>query len=203
MIGAGNQDGADNCMFIPDGTLCAQVACAAETPEEISQTAWDKDNRSAVTAPQMDGLSVLCPERKETNGDKEMLKIEANNDNLDAVNEFVDAFLEAHDCPMKTQMQIDLCVEEVFVNIASYAYGDGTGDAEIHISAEDGVVTLTFIDAGTTYDPLKKADPDTTLSAQERQIGGLGIFLVKKTMDAVSYRYEDGKNVLTMCKKIK
>lgn len=132
-----------------------------------------------------------------------MLIIEAKNDNLDAVNEFVDAFLEAHDCPMKTQMQIDLCVEEVFVNIASYAYGDETGDAEIHISEEDGVVTLTFVDAGTPYDPLKKADPDTTLSAQERQIGGLGIFLVKKTMDAVSYRYEDGKNVLTMCKKIK
>ena len=65
MIGAGNQDGADNRMFIPDGTLCAQVACAAETPEEISQTAWDKDNRSAVNAPQMDGLSVLCPEQKE------------------------------------------------------------------------------------------------------------------------------------------
>ena len=130
------------------------------------------------------------------------LTVEAKNENLAAVNDFVDSFLESVDCPMKTQMQIDLCVEEIFVNIANYAYGDGDGDAEVQISALDGEVTLNFLDSGTPYDPLAKADPDTTLSAAERQIGGLGVFLVKKNMDHVSYRRENGKNIFTMKKKL-
>ena len=193
---------ADNRLFTSDDPLPANAADAAGAPGEIIRTERDALNQVVAEAPQFDDLTTFCPERKDPNRYKEMLRIEAKNENLDAVNDFVDAFLETHDCPMKTQMQIDLCVEEVFVNIASYAYGTGNGDAEIHISEEDGVVTLTFIDEGTPYDPLAKADPDTTLSAQERQIGGLGIFLVKKTMDTVSYRRESGKNVLTMCKRI-
>ncbi len=128
------------------------------------------------------------------------LRVKAQKENLDAVNDFVDSFLEEHDCPMKTQMQIDLCVEEIFVNIALYAYADGTGDAEVQISEQDGEVTLTFLDSGIPYDPLAKADPDTTLSAAERQIGGLGIFLVKKNMDQVAYRRVQGKNIFTMKK---
>lgn len=130
------------------------------------------------------------------------LIVEAKNENLSQVNDFVDGFLEAHACPMKTQMQIDLCVEEIFVNIANYAYGTDSGTAELRLSEENRVVTLTFIDAGVPYDPLAKEDPDITLSAEERQIGGLGIFLVKKHMDKVSYRYEDGKNTLILEKKI-
>ena len=193
---------ANNQMLTIDGMLQALNADAAGSPQEILQTVWDKVNQFVADAPQFDDLTMLCLERKVTNGDRQMLKIEAKKENLDQVNDFVDSFLEAHDCPMKLQMQIDLCVEEVFVNIASYAYGTGSGEAEIRISEDNGVITLTFIDEGIPYDPLAKADPDTTLSAQERQIGGLGIFLVKKTMDTVSYRHEGGKNVLTMSKKI-
>ncbi len=128
--------------------------------------------------------------------------VDAIPENLSLVTEFTDAFLEALDCPMKTQMLIDLCVEEIFVNIAHYAYPDGTGFAEMRISEEDGAVTFVFIDSGIPYNPLQKTDPDVTLSAEDRQIGGLGIFLVKKNMDSVSYRYEDGKNVFTMIKKL-
>ncbi len=126
------------------------------------------------------------------------ISLEAKVENLDEVIAFIDAELEGADCPMKKQMQIDVAVEEIFVNIASYAYGDGTGDATISMEIDGSTATITFVDSGMEYDPLKKEDPDVTLSAEERQIGGLGIFIVKKSMDDVKYRYEDGKNILTI-----
>ena len=129
-------------------------------------------------------------------------KTEAITENLHTVLEFIDGQLELIGCPMKPQMQIDIAAEEIFVNIASCAYPDGPGEAEIRISAEDGAVTMTFLDSGIPYDPLAREDPDVTLSAEERQIGGLGVFLVKKNTDSVSYRYENGQNVLTLTKKI-
>ncbi len=126
------------------------------------------------------------------------INLEAKVENLDKVMAFIDAELEAADCSMKKQMQIDVAVEEIFVNIASYAYGDATGNATISIDISDNKASITFADEGIEYDPLKKEDPDVTLSAEERQIGGLGIFIVKKSMDEVKYRYEDGKNILTI-----
>ncbi|WP_026527415.1 ATP-binding protein [Butyrivibrio sp. VCD2006] len=128
------------------------------------------------------------------------ITLEAKVDNLNNVMVFIDEELESAGCTMKAQMQIDVAVEELFVNIASYAYGDGTGNATI-IADVDGAAskaTITFIDEGVPYDPLAKDDPDVTLSAAERQIGGLGIFIVKKSMDDVIYKYEDGKNILTI-----
>ncbi len=132
------------------------------------------------------------------------LKIEAAVDRLDEVLAFIDAELEARDCPMKAQMQIDVAAEEMFVNIASYAYAPGHGDALIQIETDPDtrVFSVTLIDSGIPYDPLKKADPDVTLSAEERGIGGLGIYMVKKSMDAVSYRRENGQNIFRMEKKI-
>ena len=104
----------------------------------------------------------------------------------------------------RIQMQLDIAVDELFSNIAYYAYQPGTGEATVRleISEKPACVMLTFIDSGTPYDPLSHADPDITLSAQERQIGGLGIFMVKKSMDAVSYQYMDGKNVLKIKKNL-
>ena len=131
------------------------------------------------------------------------LTIDAKIENLDEVIDFVDGFLEEMDCPMKTMTQIDVAVEEIFVNIAHYAYGACEGDAHISITDEDGVAEITFKDNGTPYDPLSRPDPDTTLSAEERQIGGLGIYIVKKTMDSVSYEYRDGFNVFTIRKTIR
>ncbi len=131
------------------------------------------------------------------------LVVEAKTEKLDEVIDFIDGFLEEMDCPMKTMMQIDVAVEEIFVNIAHYAYGACDGDARISITDDDGVAEITFKDNGTPYDPLSRPDPDTTLSAEERQIGGLGIYIVKKTMDSVSYEYRDGCNIFTMRKTIK
>lgn len=129
------------------------------------------------------------------------ITLAATTENIGAVTAFVDEELEKVDCPIKAQMQIDVAIDELFSNIALYAYENG-GDATVIFDFADGVVSLTFTDSGKPYDPTKKDDPDTTLSAEEREIGGLGIFLVKKTMDSIDYRYEDGKNILTIKKTI-
>ena len=132
------------------------------------------------------------------------LTIEATLDNLDKVLAFVDGQLEELDCPMKSQMQIDVAVEEIFVNIASYAYNPGIGSATVRFEAtqDPPLVTITFIDRGIPYDPLQKDDPDVTLSAEERSIGGLGIFMVKKAMDDMRYVYRDEQNILSISKSI-
>lgn len=127
----------------------------------------------------------------------------AKIENLSEVSAFIEEKLEEAGCSMKAQMQIDVAVEEIFVNIASYAYEGKEGTAEVFfdIDSENRAV-ITFVDEGVPYDPLKKDDPDVTLSADERQIGGLGIFMVKKTMDDMIYEYKDGKNHLTLIKKL-
>ena len=117
----------------------------------------------------------------------------------------MDEALEQLDCPMKRQMQVDLAVEEAFVNVANYAYGDKTGSVTLSVDAveETGEVRITLTDGGVPFDPLQQADPDLSLPAEERQVGGLGIFMVKKNMDRVDYVYADGKNILTMYKRIR
>ena len=128
----------------------------------------------------------------------------AKTDALTDVLGYVELMLEKYECPMKLQTAICVAIEEVFVNVANYAYGAGSGEATLDIGfAEDSrEVTFCLSDRGIPFDPLQKPDPDVTLSVEERQIGGLGIFIVKKTMDTVRYDYEDGKNILTMVKKI-
>ena len=110
--------------------------------------------------------------------------------------------LEAVDRPMKAQMQLEVAVEELFVNTAHYAYAPETGNAAIRTEITADTTEVTFIDSGMPYDPLAKPDPDVTLSAEERQIGGLGIYMVKKSMNDVRYEYTDGKNMLTIVKKL-
>ena len=112
------------------------------------------------------------------------LTVEAKTTNIEAVTDFVNEQLEALDCPMKAQMQIDIAIDELFGNTAHYAYNPEIGQATVRVEVvEDPLsVVITFIDNGVPYDPLAKADPDTTLSAEEREIGGLGIYMVKKSM---------------------
>jgi anti-sigma regulatory factor (Ser/Thr protein kinase) len=112
--------------------------------------------------------------------------------------------LEALDCPMRAQMQIDIAIDELFGNIAHYAYSPGIGQATVQVDVveEPLSVVITFIDNGVPYDPLAKADPDTTLSVEERDIGGLGIYMVKKSMDEIAYEYKDGQNILKIKKNI-
>ena len=132
------------------------------------------------------------------------LTIAATVENIETVTDFVNEQLEAYDCPMKAQMQIDIAIDELFGNIAHYAYNPEVGSATVRVEVtEDPLcVVITFIDNGVPYDPLQKADPDTSLSAEDRAIGGLGIFMVKKTMDDVIYEYKDGQNRLTIIKRM-
>ena len=132
------------------------------------------------------------------------LVIDAKRENLEQVLAFVDEALEEAGCGPKQQIQLDIAVEEIFVNIASYAYPQKTGTAELQfeVLSERNAVKITFIDSGIPYDPLAKEDPDVTLSAEERQIGGLGIYMVKKSMDEVAYEHRDGKNVFSIVKEM-
>jgi anti-sigma regulatory factor (Ser/Thr protein kinase) len=132
------------------------------------------------------------------------ITVQADVKNLGAVQGFIEERLEAAECSMKAQVQIGVAVEEIYVNICHYAYKDkgGSGDATVKMRVEDGMAEIVFEDSGIQYDPLANEEPDITLSAEERQIGGLGIFITRKTMDDVSYEYKDGKNNLTLRKKI-
>ena len=131
------------------------------------------------------------------------ITLEARIESLNQVLGFVDEQLELMGCGMKTQIQIDVAVEEMYVNVASYAYGDSVGMVTIRMEeSAPGTVSITLIDGGVPYNPLEKPDPDVTLPADQRGIGGLGIFMVKKSMDDMLYEYRDGKNILTLVKKL-
>ena len=127
----------------------------------------------------------------------------ATDESLAEASGFVLSFLEENDCSPKAMIQIEVAFEELYVNVAHYAYGDKTGDIKITVEVNGDFTDISFVDTGKPFDPLAKPDPDITASADERQIGGLGIFMVKKTMDDVRYKYEDGQNMLTITKKIK
>jgi uncharacterized protein (TIGR02172 family) len=132
---------------------------------------------------------------------REELTIEASAENLAEVQSFLEEQLAKIQFPPRSRMQIGLAAEEIFINIASYAYAPEKGKATVRIAVDPDGVTITFIDRGVPYDPLKKQDPDVTLSADERAIGGLGVFLTKKLMDDVHYEYRNGQNILTLVKR--
>ena len=130
------------------------------------------------------------------------LAVPAEINQLQDVLAFLETVLTENGCSMKAQMRICLAAEEIFVNIANYAYAPGKGTAVVRVSFLDDPrrAVVSFADTGVPFDPLKKADPDVTLSAEEREIGGLGIFMIKKTMDDMQYEYKDGHNILTLIK---
>ena len=130
------------------------------------------------------------------------LEVEAVDDNLPTVLGFIEQHLEAADCPLKAQMQISVAAEEIFINIAHYAYKPETGKAIVRVDVEEDPVrvTITFVDKGMPFDPLAMEEPDVSLPAEAREIGGLGVFLARKAMDDVSYQYKDGQNILTLKK---
>ena len=132
------------------------------------------------------------------------LKVEATIDNIPVVTEFVTSQLDEMSCIPKAKTQIRIAIDEIFGNIAHYAYEAKTGPAWIRVEQceEQGAVVITFTDEGIPYNPCEKSDPDISLSIEERQIGGLGIYMVKKLMDDVWYEYKEGKNMLSMKKII-
>ena len=195
---------AENELFGADRMLQALNREPDAEPERLLKNVREAIDAFVGDAPQFDDITMLGFSYFGRVKDSAELTVEAKDDNLAQVLEFVDGQLEMLECSPKAQMQIDVSVEEIFVNIAHYAYTSGTGDATLRVdtSLEPKSVTITFTDRGIPYDPLSKPDPDITLSAEERQIGGLGIYMVKKSVDDIRYEYRDGQNILTFTKNL-
>ena len=164
--------------------------------EDIDKYARDEEQFDDITM-----LLMHYKKCKAKNGFLEKI-FKAKEEQLSEVLGFVEQELEEKTCPMKTIMQISVCVEEIFVNVAKYAYTQEEADVTIGMKYDADELTMRFTDYGIPFDPLAKKDPDISLPAEEREIGGLGIYIVKKTMDDVKYEYKNGMNILTMKKKI-
>ena len=132
------------------------------------------------------------------------LTLPAVRENIPAVIDFVNRELKNLGCPVKTEAQIDIAIDEIYSNIASYAYAPGTGMVTVRtrLERDPSSLSITFIDQGVPYNPVEREDPDVTLSAEDRKIGGLGIYMVKKSMDDIRYEYREGKNILAIRKTL-
>lgn len=132
------------------------------------------------------------------------ITVPAEAGRLNEVSGFIEEELERLNCPLKARMGIALAVEEIFVNIVSYAYAPAGGQVEIglEVAGQPRQALIRFQDSGRPFNPLAREDADVTLAAEERKPGGLGILLVKKNMDEVNYTHEAGKNTLTLLKRL-
>ena len=171
--------------------------------KEYCETVAFNIERFVGEADQFDDITMLSlnfyGKEKKPMFESNDVKIE----DIPALTEFAESELEKHGCPMKAIMQINIAIDELYSNIAKFAYEGGTGKAtvEFDFETEANAVTLIFTDYGTPYNPVIKKDPDITLSADDRAIGGLGIFMVKNIMDEMRYEYVDDKNILYITKK--
>ncbi|MBP5467060.1 MAG: SpoIIE family protein phosphatase, partial [Clostridia bacterium] len=183
----------NNKMFTAAKMLDALNSDKGGSPESIIKSVRNKVAEFTGDAPQFDDITMLCFEYKGKSG--KSIKLTATNDNLGKALDFVRECLKGSGCTEKFVRQTELYVEEVFVNIANYAYSPDTGEAEITVEVFDDKTRITFTDQGKKYDPLSKPDPDVSISADKREIGGLGIFMTKKLTDKTEYEYKDGKNI--------
>jgi len=156
----------------------------------------------AGLTPQFDDMTMLCVELKDKSQINKII-VDAKLENLDKVIDYTRDTLVANGCLKNLLTPIELAIEELFVNICNYAYVNNNGPFEIVINVENDIARMVISDKGLEFNPLEKKDPDITLNADEREVGGLGIFLVKKTMDSVNYSYTRGMNILVLTKKIK
>lgn len=176
-----------------------------DSMQEICETVKADVDDYIGEEPQFDDITMLAFKYKGVENIMKELLINATVDNIPKVTEFVDIELEKFDCPMKAQTQIDIAIDELFGNIAQYAYDPEVGPATVRVEVMDDplLVVITFIDNGVQYDPLTKEDPNLTLNAEERNLGGLGIYIVKKSMDEITYEYKNGQNILRIKKTMK
>ena len=197
---------AKNELFGTERMIAALNKAKDETPEGILLGVRRAVDDFVQDAEQFDDLTMLCLEYKgpKTAAPAKELTVDAAAENIPAVTAFVEAELDAVGCPPKAKLQLDVAIDELMANIAQYAYAPGTGPVTVRFAYEEPskTVTLTFLDKGMPYNPLEQEDPDVHLSAEDRPIGGLGIFLVKKTVDGMDYAYKFGQNVLTVRKKL-
>ncbi len=204
----GVPEAADNDakLFGMDRMLEALNGSNAATPKDVLDSVSGAVDEFTAGAPTFDDITMLClsyyGSEEEDDPDAMILDIEASLNNIPQVTEFVDSELEKAGCPLKTKLKINVAVDELFSNIARYAYSPGTGRAKVKIEIEEdpAAAVITFTDTGIPFDPLALESPDISLPAEKRSAGGLGVFLVKKTMDSMDYEYSNGQNILRIRK---
>ena len=198
---------ADNQLYGEDNLQSFMNTNASLEASELLFALKNNIDEFVGEAPQFDDITMLMFDYKPQKGGELMTNktFKAKTEVLPDVLSYVEETLESVGCSVKIQTAVCVAIEEVFVNIAHYAYAENDGYVTLQIgfNKASGVVTFRISDKGVPFDPLKNADPDITLSAEEREIGGLGIFIAKKTMDSLCYSFENGENILTMTKVIK
>ena len=177
------------------------------SPKELIEEMHEAIRDFSKGVPQSDDITMLCvqflgPDIAPDGKHRAFLEVPARRESMDEVNMFLEAQLDEVACPPDSAFLLMLAAEEIFVNIASYAYDGGEGDARIEFSfdEEKEMAELVFSDRGIPFDPTSRPSPDITLKSDDRPIGGLGIHIIKQRMDEVDYQYAGGKNVLTIRK---
>ncbi len=193
---------ANDELYGIERTLDALNTCKDEDPKTILREVKKNVDKFVGDAPQFDDLTMLCFEFKGFEGsDNDSLTLSATLDNVGVATDYVAEKISELPFSEKVKNQVSIAVDEIVSNVARYAYNEEeTGEFSLRLQSDDNGISITVTDKGTPYNPLEKDDPDVTLSADERGIGGYGIFIVKKTMDDISYENKDGSNVLTMRK---
>lgn len=187
---------AENTLYGTERMLAALNRNGGAAPQALLYNVKEDIDAFVGKAPQFDDITMLALKIKDIPPEKmKKINVEPQLDSIGAVTAFFEECLEEQGAPMKVVSQINIVADEIFSNIARYS---GATDVSVGCEAEKNRVVLRFADNGRPYDPTEKADPDVTLSAEERDIGGLGIFMVKKTMDEIQYEYQDGFNILTI-----
>ena len=205
--GVPEANNADNKRFEMDRTKEALNKAAHKSPEDVLKEVENNVKLFSGEAEQFDDLTMLCLEYLGAENTDESIEYEEKTvpavvDNIAVVQKFVENKLNIVGCAMSDKKKIDVAIDELFANISNYAYKDGVGDVSVgvRIDVKELAVYITFKDGGVPFNPMELEEPDVTLGAKARHIGGLGIYIVKNTMDDVSYEYTDGKNVLTIKK---
>ena len=186
---------ASNTLYGTDRMLAALNRVRGGSCRQLLETVHGDVDSFVGGADQFDDITMLCIEIKDAAGAMRKISIVPSLDKLPEATAFFEDILSDAGVSMKTIARVNIAVDEIFSNIARYS---GATSATLGCSLTEGRITFRFSDNGRPYDPTDRPDPDTTLSAEEREIGGLGIFMVKKIMDEVTYEYRDGLNILTL-----
>lgn len=196
--GVAEATNSNNELYGTERMLAALNRCKEGSPEELLHHIKEDVDSFVGEAPQFDDITMLALELYSQEKKLKSIQIKPEIEQMEKVISFVEKTLEAYDVPMKVTTQFDIAVDEVFSNIVNYS---GASDVTVECQVDADRITLRFEDNGFPYDPTLKQDPDTSLSAEEREIGGLGIYMVKKSMDSVSYEYKNSLNMLVLSKK--
>lgn len=195
---------ADNRLFGEERLLEAINSREFGSMQELCRFIKEQVDAFVGDAPQFDDITMIALQYVGLPPAPEIHFDEAKIGDIPAVTEFIESELEKIGCPMKAVLQINVAIDEIYSNIVKYGYPRKPGPVTVKLVLKDDpkAVCVRFADEGVPYNPLNVADPDVTLSAEEREIGGLGIYMVKKTMDDVRYKYENGQNILTIVKRL-